>query len=298
MNNTSLRTLAIGATIAISLGLFSNALNARNTKSESNVKKQIKEIFSKEYSGQDLLGILVNIENDILREDMESLRGRSKELSDYLNYRRTEVAKHDKKYSDSDSDYKGERVLEIKYGKRFNYKELILPLSIKSNPLSTDLADNEMVLSSLKNNEISEANIRYISYDGGNRDAGINLRKLSSSVGRANVKLVREDISNVYDDILVDHSSKVSLVTKIRDSLAVSKYMLNNNQARAAQASIGATDSLMLRLIEVRYNSPSEQRKIRNLRKELDDVSKVSDASYLSEWEKIPQEVEDWWNKK
>ena len=229
---------------------------------------------------------------------MDSLRSRSKELTDYLNYRKTEVVKHDKKYSESDSSYIGERVLEIKYGKRFNTKELVLPLTIRNNPLSADLADNEIVLSSLKDDEISEANIKYISYDTGNRNAGIDLRKLSSSVGRGNIKLIREDISNVYDDILVDHGFRVSIVTKIRDNLAVAKYMLNNNQARAAQASIGPTDSLMLRLIEARSNSPSEQRKIRNLRKELNDVSKVSDASYLSEWEKIPHEIEDWWNKK
>lgn len=298
MKNAYIRIWVIGATIAISLGLFSNALNARNTKSDTDIKKQIKEIFSKEYSGQDLLNILVNIENDILREDMDSLRSRSKEISDYLTYRRTEVAKHDKKYSNLDSPYKGERVLEIKYGKRFNSKELVLPLTVQSAPLRADLADNEMVFSSFRDNEISEVTIRYVTYDVGNRNTGIDLRKLSSSVGRGNIKLIREDISNVYEDILVDHSSKISLVTKIRDSLAVAKYLLSNNQARAAQSSIGTTDSLMLRLIEARYNSPSEQRKIRNLRKDLDDVSKVSDASYLSEWEKIPHEIEDWWNKK
>lgn len=286
------------AVIAVSLGLFSKALNARNSSKSENIKKQMREVFTKEYTGEDLLNILANIESDIRKEDNESLHKRAKEVSDYLDYRKTEIVKHEKKYANDESFYSGSRVLEIEHGKRFNAKKTILPLTIQNNPLTATLEKNDMSISSFGDNEINEVTVRYVSYDSGNNEAGINLRRLLSNVEKGNVTMIRENIGNIYENILVDHDNKISLVAKIRDNLAVAKFLLANNQAKAAQKSIGATDSLMLRLIEARADSPSEQQRIRNLRKDLENVSKVSDASYLSEWEKMPQEIEGWWNKK
>lgn len=87
-------------------------------------------------------------------------------------------------------------------------------------------------------------------------------------------------------------------MAKIRDSLAVARFLLENNQAKAAQNSIGFTDTLILRLIEMKSDSPIEQKRIENLRKELNNISKVSDDAYISEWEKIPEEIEGWWEKR
>ena len=187
--------------------------------------------------------------------------------------------------------------MEIKYGNWVNSKELILPIVIRNNPLAVDLLKNEEALMNFKENEINSAKVKYVSFDVGHKKAGSDLRKLLSSLDEGDSKQIRENVKNVYDDILIDHDSKISLVSKIRTNLVVARYLNDNNQPKAAQDSVGVTDSLMLRLIEVRTDSQAEQQRIKDLRKALNNISKVSDANYLSEWEKVPEEVGNWWKK-
>lgn len=301
--------LIVGGTVAVlGLGLFSNTLSANNVKPKPekknvikeeirHVKEEIKQIFAKEYSNEDLVNILAKIENDIKNNDIKSAQNKAEDISDYLDYRKMEIVKHEDKYSESNSAYSGNKILEIKYGSWINSKEIIVPLVIQHSPLSIDVAKSNIALTSFQDNEISDAEVKYISYDVGNKKAGVDLRNLLSSLKKRDSYQIRKDINNIYGDILIDHSNKISMVLKIRDHLAVAKYLLDNNQAKAAQNAIGNADSLILKLIEIKSNSPFEQRKLKELRRELKNVSRVADASYLSEWEKIPEEIENWWKK-
>ena len=290
------KILIISGIAALGLGLFSNPSIAKNSKT-SQVKEQVKQLFSKEYNNEDLLYILADIEMNIQNNDMKEVRNKSEDLADYLHYRKSQIAMHKDKYSDSNVAYNGSKVLEIKYGNWVNSKELILPIVIRNNPLAVDLLKNEEALMNFKENEINSAKVRYVSFDVGHKKAGSDLRELLSSLDEGDSKQIRENVKNVYDDILINHDSKISLVSKIRTNLAVARYLNDNNQPKAAQDSVGVTDSLMLRLIEVRTDSQAEQQRIKDLRKALNNISKVSDANYLSEWEKVPEEVGNWWKK-
>jgi hypothetical protein len=290
------KILIISGIAVLGLGLFSNPSIAKNSKT-SQVKEQVKQLFSKEYNNEDLLYILADIEMNIQNNDMKEVRNKSEDLADYLHYRKSQIAMHKDKYSDSNVAYSGSKVLEIKYGNWVNSKELILPIVIRNNPIAVDLLKNEEALMNFKENEINSAKVRYVSFDVGHKKAGSDLRELLSSLDEGDSKQIRENVKNVYDDILIDHDSKISLVSKIRTNLAVARYLNDNNQPKAAQDSVGVTDSLMLRLIEVRTDSQAEQQRIKDLRKALNNISKVSDANYLSEWEKVPEEVGNWGKK-
>ena len=98
--------------------------------------------------------------------------------------------------------------------------------------------------------------------------------------------------------MLTFHSIEVSLVPKIRDSLVVAKYLIDSNQFKAAKNIVGVTDGMALSLVEATSDSPAEQRRIKELRRELNSISRVSDANYISEWEKIPEGIENFWKKK
>ncbi len=198
---------------------------------------------------------------------------------------------------ESNSSYSGNKILEIKYGAWIASKKILVPLVIQRSPLSVDVAKSNVALTSFKDNEISDAQVKYISYDVGNKKAGVDLHNLLSSLKKGDSYQIKKDINDIYGDVLIDHGDRVSMVLKIRDHLAVAKYLLDNNQAKAAQNTIGIADSLILKLIEMKSSSPFEQRKLKELRQELKNVSRVADASYLSEWERIPEEIENWWKK-
>lgn len=292
--------LTIGLITALGIGLFSAAANSRAMKTGSgdeSTKAKIKQILNQDYSNEDLLNILADIENSIQSSDTREVRAKAEEVSNYIAYRKNGIMRHKGRYS-SNNVYNGDKVLELKYGNWFNSKELVLPLAINHKPLKIELVKNRMALAALQTNEIDSARVRYVSYDIGNKKTGSDLSLLLSSLEEGSASDIRGRIQSVYTDILVDHDGKISLVAKIRDNLALAKFLLENNQAKAAQNSIGFTDSLMLRLIEIKADSPIEQRKIENLRAELNNIAKVSDDNYISEWEKIPEEVEGWWKKK
>lgn len=115
------------------------------------------------------------------------------------------------------------------------------------SPLGIDISGSKVTLSSFRDNEIDSAKVRYVSYDVGNKNAGIDINQLVFSTKRGEVEQIRKDIKNIYDDILIDQDNKISLVSKIRDNLAVAKYLLENNQPKAAQNTVGATDALILK---------------------------------------------------
>jgi hypothetical protein len=289
----------IAVIVALSSGLYVNTSRAENTKFSNckgtcTIKEKAKKLFTKEYDHNDLLNILADIETDLRSGNITSIKGKSDEILNYLNYHKNEVKK-----SGADvlrkSDYKGDKVLELEYGNWFESKELILPLELENKPLNYNFLHDRIVLSGFTNNQINNAKIRYISYDIENKGGERDLYKLLSSIEEGNINQIRKNVIKVYDDILIDHSDKISLVARIRDNLIVAKYLNDNNQFKAAENSISFTDSLILRLIEATSNSPEQQAKVKNLRKELKNTQKLSDENYISEWEKIPDEVGNWW---
>ena len=44
-------------------------------------------------------------------------------------------------------------------------------------------------------------------------------------------------------------------------------------------------------LADTIYNFPAEQQKIRDLQKTFSDISKISDANYIAEWQKISNDI-------
>jgi hypothetical protein len=294
---------AIGVVTVLNAGLYSTSLSAKTIGKvvESKVsaaESKIKRFLTKDYNAE-LLNTLAEIENDLQNNNIKGVHAKSEVISDELVYFKSEAKKHEAKNVQLSGEYKGDKVLELKYGSWFNSKKLILPLSPKGTKFTVESLKDRIVLSAyFRENEISDASVRYVTFNTESDKFRIDLQKLLSSVEEENITYIRESIKNIYDDVLVYHSEDVSLVPKIRDSLVVAKYLIDNNQFKAAKNTIGITDSLALKLIEETSNSPIEQEKIKNLRKELNDVTRVADANYLSEWEKVPEGIENFWKNK
>lgn len=294
LKSTFKKTLLASAAIFIAVGLFSNALNARSNDSDS-VAAKIKKVFSRDYNDGVLLNILTDIQNNINQGDVHLMHNRAEDLEDYIDKRDSRL--HNKKHSESQVSYSGARILQIDYGRLFNSKRLILSLNVKSNPLAIDLGKNKSIISSFKDNEINEAKIKYVSFDTKNKKANASLRSLVSNLKKEDIDMIEEDISDIYDNILIDHKDSVSLVSQIRDNLALAKYLINEKQVKAAEKTVENTEILMILLIEAKSDLPAEQQRVRALRKELKNVSRAVDSKYLSEWEKFPAEIKDWWTK-
>jgi hypothetical protein len=295
--------LAAFLLLALGFGLFSNLLYAakasKSNKIENIVRDKVERVIVKEYSNEDLLIILANIEEDVQNNDSKKVQEEAYKLQDYLEYHKSKIKKHQAKYLGSEVSYVGAEVLEIKYGTWLNSAKIILPLTANSDSFLNDkLLEEKFILSSFEDGEINSARARYISYDLGNEDVSSNLNNLLQAVERGDIKQAKKYIRSIYGDALVNQENKVSLVSKIRDNLVVAKYLLDHNQSRAAKASLSFIDSSALQLIEFKSNSPVEQQTIKELRRELDNVSKVADAEYISKWEKIPAEIEEWWQVK
>jgi len=266
-------------------------INPTFTSKKIKIKEKIKKTFTKEYNYNYLLNILADIETNLESNNIEALKGKSEEIANYLNY-------HKNKNQESDINYKGDKLLELQYGSWLEPKELLLPLELDNNSLTTNFLQNRIFLSNFQENEIDDAKIRYVSYNVKNENFTQDLYNLISSINNVNIKNIRKDVKRVQKDILIDNDDKISLVSKIKDNLILAKYLAENNQFKAAQNSIDVTDKLALKLIEATSNSPEQQAKIKKLRKELNNISKLSDENYISQWEKIPEEVGNWWHSK
>lgn len=289
--------LILTVIIAVGFGLFTGPLDAKTLKmadSEVSPKQgKIEKFFKNNSDGTDLLNILADIKNSAESNKTKEAQAKSADITNFLEQNKERFANK----ADAEKTYSGDRVLEIKYGDWPNYSTLDLPVALtKEQPFNFDFFNNKVALSQFSKNKISSAHLRYVSYDF-NEEVRNDLDKLIISLNNRSKSEIINNVEEIYDDILIDHSSKISLVRKVRENLVVARYLIENNQYRAAENSVSLLDSLMLHLIEARSDSPIEQKRIRDLRKELSDVSKISDHNYNSKWEKIPNEIEDWWKK-
>jgi len=291
---------AISLIAVLQTGLFSSAANAKNTKkviSKETLKEKIEDLFVKDYD-TDLLNSLAQIETDLKNRHLSAVYEKSAEIADYLDHYKNQAEKHKAENVQLSEKYKGDKILELKYGNWFNSKKMILPLNPRTSAFSFDSLKDRIVLSAyFAKNEINDASVEYVTYTTDSDKFRLDLHKLLSGIEERNSNYIRESINNIYSDMFVYHSIDISLVPKIRDSLVVARYLIDSSQFKAAKNIVGVTDGLALRLIEATSNSPAEQRRIKELRNELNSISKVSDANYISEWEKIPEGIENFWKK-
>jgi len=293
----------IGLIIAFNSALlFTTSANAAKKailkeSSKAPIGEQIKQLFVKDYDTE-LFNSLAQIQADLKNHNMKAVYEQYDEISDALNHYKSEMEKHKEQNVQLSTTYKGDKVLELEYGNWFSSRKIILPLNPGAKPFNVDSLKDRIVLSSyFKKNEINDASVEYVTYNTDSDKFRLDLRQLLSGIEEENADYISKAVKNVYEDAFTSHSSDISLVAKIRDSLVVAKYLIDSNQYKAAKNIVGVTDGLVLKLIEATSDSPVEQEKIRKLHKELNSISKVSDANYISQWEKIPEGIEHIWKK-
>ncbi len=187
--------------------------------------------------------------------------------------------------------------MELEYGDSSESKTIFLPLRVENKPLRVDNVKENINIYHFNTNESTDAKIRYVVYNDSNVNVGPDLSKLLVSVKKGNEANIRKDIKNVYKDIFRDSDENVSLVPRIRDNLTLASYLVNNKQSKAAEKTVEWTDSLIVLLVEATSDNSSEQKKVKNLREEVKDLSKLSDEGYISQWEKLDERLKAWWKK-
>lgn len=294
--------LATLAAMLFSSSLIAKTIN-RNSSASSKIEalqEKITEIFSKDYNAE-LLNNLMQIESALKNNNMPEVQERAKEVASSLTYYRDEAKKHQNENVKLSNSYQGDKVLYVKYGSWFNSKEMLLPLTTavsKDKTLKENLVQNNLVLTPyFHQNEISSAKIKYVSFNTDSEKFRKDLNNLLASIEENDKTAIRENINDIYDDMIIEHNEKISLVSKIRDNLVIANFLNESNQYKAADGIIGVTDSLVLKLIEATANSPAQQEKIKELRRDIRNTSKISDENYISQWEKIPDEIENMFNK-
>lgn len=272
---------------------LSNSLNAKDQTNDSNdqEKNGSQELVSTNYSRNSLLNILSGIQNDLENRDIKAIKAKGNDISTFLKAR-----KGNNNLSANQSN-KIEKLLELEYGDSNESKTIFLPLRVENKPLRADNVKENINIYHFNTNEITNAKIRYVVYDDSNVNLGSDLSKLLVSVKKGNEANIRKEIKNVYKDIFRDSDENVSLVPRIRDNLTLASYLVNNKQSKAAQTTVEWTDSLIVLLVEATSDNSSEQKKIKNLREDVKDLSKVSDEDYISKWEKLDERLKVWWKK-
>ena len=290
MKKNTISLVALIAALALS-----NPLNAKDqTNSNSNDKEQSgnQELSSSNYSRNNLLNILSGIQNDLENRDIKAIKAKANDISNLLKARQD--------YNNLAASQTGqiEKLLELESGDSNDSKIVFIPLKVENKPLRVDNVKENINIYHFSTNEITNAKVRYVVYDDSDTNFEPDLNKLLASVKKGNESSIRKDLKNVYKDIFRDSDQNISLVPRIRDNLTLAKYLVNNKQAKAAEKTIEWTDSLILLLVEATSDNSSEQKKIKNLREELKDLSKLSDDDYMSEWEKLDERMKKLWKKK
>lgn len=282
--------MALVATLALSGPLSANAKDQSNFNSNDREQSSNQELSSTNYSRNNLLNILSGIQNDLESRNIKSAQAKANDISNFLKSR------NDNNMA-ANRTGRIEKLLELEYGDSNDSKTVFMPLRVENRPLEVDNVKESVNIYHFSTNEISDAKVRYVVYDDSNVNVESDLKKLMASVKKGDESNIRKDIKNVYKDIFKDSDRNISLVPRIRDNLTLSKYLVNNKQAKAAEKSVAWTDSLIVLLVEVTSNNPKEQKKIKSLREELKDLSKLSDEDYLSEWEKLDERLKKEWKK-
>jgi hypothetical protein len=294
MKNYAIITIMLAA---LGFAIFSNSAKASSKAVESPKKNNIPIL---QYSHEsNILSIIAAIQRDSHDEDnINKIREKAYKLRQYLAwyYANFKLTQHQDKYLESEVAYQGIKVLEIKYGGLLYSGLVTLPLSGSANPLNIDLLAINPFLSSFKDGEISSVKVAYITYDFSNQDAVNDFNNLFLAIQKSDFEQIKKNIANIYGNILVYHSSKVSFVSKIRDNLAVARYLFGDKQDDAAEDSVESAISMMSQLIDLNSRLLTKQEEIKKLRAELEeDNLKALDPLYLLRWEKIPLEMDEAW---
>lgn len=287
MKKNTISLMALFAVLALS-----NPLNAQaNSNSNDQEQGGTQELSSTNYSRNSLLNILSGIQNDLESRNMKAAQAKANDISNFLKSR--------KGNNNLAANRTGriEKLLELEYGDANDSKTVFIPLRVENKPLSVDNVKGSINIYHFSTNEVSDAKVRYVVYDDSEMNVEPDLKKLLASVKKGDESNIRKDIKNVYKDVFKDSDRNVSLVPRIRDNLTLSKYLVNNKQAKAAEKSVAWTDSLIVLLVEVTSTDSSEQKKVKALREELKDMSKLSDEDYLSDWEELDERLKKEWKK-
>jgi len=298
------KLLLVVGIIAI-LVTTSNSLNAENLDSvknndvvvkESIAREDIKEPFTKNYDHDDLLLILAEIQDDLENKDLEAAKSKSDDILGYLNYHKNIANNND---NTANNNYSGREVLELKYGNWYNPKLVVLPFrNLDNKRISYDSLKENIDLSNFRVNQINRAKIKYVTYDLKNETISKDIYNLLASLGQGDESDITKNIENIYENLFRDQDSKISLVSEVRDNLTLARHLIANRQFKAADNTVGTIDSLTLRLIELTAGNQNEQKRIKNLRKELNNIAKISDENYISQWKAVPEEIGDEKNSK
>jgi hypothetical protein len=289
MKKNTIPLVALVAALTVSV-----PLNAKDKTSTSNDQEQSgnQELFSTNYSRNSLLNILSGIQNELENRDTKAIQAKANDISNFLKSRKNS------NNLNANSTSKIEKLLELESGDSNDSKIVFIPLKVENKPLRVDNVKENINIYHFSTNEITNAKVRDVVYDDSDTNFEPDLNKLLASVKKGNESSIRKDLKNVYKDIFRDSDQNISLVPRIRDNLTLAKYLVNNKQAKAAEKTIEWTDSLILLLVEATSDNSSEQKKIKNLREELKDLSKLSDDDYMSEWEKLDERLKKLWKKK
>ena len=290
------KTIITTTTIIVALIIFSNLARAQNSvQSISDVNSDPttkKELFTSDYNRNNLLGILSGVQNDLENKDLKAVQTKSTSISAYLKDRRNNKGKISKK------DDKVEKLLELEYGNFADSKSSTISLGSQDRVLKISSIKDKIDIYHFDANQINGAKIRYVTYYDKEDDTINNdLNKFLIAVTKGDELKIRKELKNVYKDIFKDSDDKVTSISKIRDNLTLARYLASNGQPKAAEDSIKWTDSLILKLIELTSDNPTEQQNVKKLKQELKDVSKLSDEKYISEWEKLDMRMQEWWKK-
>jgi hypothetical protein len=290
--------------LVVTLIAFSNLVKAQSmdNKSDSAQKPDSakqktdlsnkKELLTSDYNRNNLLSILAGIQNDLENKDLKTAQSKSSSVSAYLKDRRNNKGKISKQ------DNKVEKLLELEYGTLTDSKAVIVPLGTHDKVLKPLSIKEKIDIYHFSANQINNAKIRYVTYYDKD-DEGVNkdLDNFLSAVTAGDEAKIRKELKNIYKDIFKDSDDKITTIAKIRDNLTLARYLASNGQPKAAEENVKWTDSLILKLIELTSNNPTEQQAVKKLKEELKDVSKLSDEKYLSEWEKLDIRMQEWWKK-
>jgi len=279
--------------IFLLLVFFSDIANAVETN-----KKSSSSLVQYSYEGN-ILNILALIERDCQNGDIKKINVAANRLREYLAwyYANSKTKPHNEKYLESEITYQGVKVIEIKYGGLLYSGSIFLPLTNSNKPLQIELLKANAMLSSFVDNEIISARVGYISYDFNNQDAISDFNKLFLAVQKSDFEQIKKNIANIYTNSLVNQSHRMSFVSKIRDNLALARYLFIK-QEKAAEDLAQYAESIMNQLADFDHKNSIQQEEIKALQLELEeDNSKAANPAYLLKWEKIPLESKEQWGQ-
>lgn len=187
--------------------------------------------------------------------------------------------------------YAERKVLEVEFGSTLMPEKAVMP--VKDGQVTVAAIEKALRIEGLKKGELKDVDVRYIADD-------MDVARVREQLNQAKDELVKNeyygaqyDLLQIQRGMLEDAEDVVPAQTRARDNLALTRYLVRQEEYEAARETVTEAQTALVQLDSNETNIADLSQikgEVKTLRKQIEE----QDPTML---ETIDKKLESWWKK-